>query len=104
MDYEDDNTGYQIMHDTKILYYLLFIYYYYNFIPDNEDETTFGASEGFTCYLLAIALRWFATQADSDLMIAFKYLSLKKIRDLAARKLVGLLWQTEIGDFLSASN
>ena len=60
---------------------------------DDEDEKIIGASEAFTC--LDIGLRW---QAEPD---HFHISVLKKIRDLAARKRVGLLRQTKIEDFLS---
>ena len=58
---------------------------------DNEDKNIVSASEAFTC--LDIALRWFETQAESD---QYQISVLKKVRDLAARKRVGLLRQTKI--------
>ena len=98
MDIDDEDPGYQIMQDSEILDLMT------NKADgtaststtssDDEDEKIIGASEAFTC--LDIGLRWFETQAESD---HFQISILKKIRDLAARKRVGLLRQTKIEDF-----
>ncbi|KAL3288043.1 hypothetical protein HHI36_002495 [Cryptolaemus montrouzieri] len=61
---------------------------------DNEDENIIGACQAFTC--LEIALRWFETQAESD---HYQISVLKKVRDIAASKRVGLLGQTKIDGF-----
>ena len=95
MDIDDEDPGYQIMQDSEILDLMT------NKADttstassDNEDENIVSASEAFTC--LDIALRWFETQAESD---QYQISVLKKVRDLAARKRVGLLRQTKIQDF-----
>ncbi|XP_049816469.1 jerky protein homolog-like [Schistocerca nitens] len=54
--------------------------------PESGDESISTVSEAFTC--LDTALRWFEAQDESD---HFQISVMKKVRDLAARKRVGLL-------------
>lgn len=99
MDIDDEDPGYQIMQDSEILDLMTnkddaTTSTTSTASSDNEDENIVSASEAFTC--LDIALRWFETQAESD---QYQISVLKKVRDLASRKRVGLLRQTKIQDF-----
>ena len=95
MDFDDEDPGYQIMQDSEILDLMTNMADTTSTASsDNEDEIIVSASEAFTC--LDIALRWFKTQAESD---QYQISVLKKVRDLAACKRVGLLRQTKIQDF-----
>ena len=92
MDFDDEDPWYQIMQDSEILDLMT------NKADttstassENEDKNIVSASKAFTC--LDIALRWFETQARSD---QYPISVFKKVRDLPARKRVGLLRQTKI--------
>lgn len=95
---DDADPGHQIMQDSDIV----------DLVTDNADAASTSStsesengdkkiptpSEAFTC--LDTVLRWFEAQNESD---QYQISVLKKVRELAAHKRVGLLRQTKIKDF-----
>lgn len=93
---DDADPGYQIMQDSEIVELVTSKAESSDSSSESEDGSVPSASEAFTG--LDTALRWFEAQDESD---EYQVSVLKKVRDLAARKRVGLLRQTKINDFFT---
>lgn len=93
-----DDPGYQIMTDEEIVEHIQ--------LADKEDEEDYNDftdesptpshDEAFHC--LETAMRWLESLKECDTM---QLLSLKRLRDLAAKKRVSGLKQKKISDFFT---